>query len=57
MTRDDMELVRDAFAAAAVRAKKAGADLVELHAAHGYLLNQFLSPHYNHRAGRIRRFA
>lgn len=39
MTRDDMELVRDAFAAAAVRAKKAGADLVELHAAHGYLLN------------------
>lgn len=49
MTKDDMQKVINAFAQAAARARRAGMDLVELHGAHGYLLNQFLSPHYNKR--------
>lgn len=39
----------DDFIAAAVRAKKAGFDMVEVHCAHGYLLNDFVSPHVNRR--------
>ena len=47
MTRDDQERVINNFADAALRAQKAGFDMVELHGANGYLLCQFLSPFTN----------
>ena len=49
MTVDEIEALPGQFAAAADRALRAGFRVVELHMAHGYLLNQFLSPLANHR--------
>jgi 2,4-dienoyl-CoA reductase-like NADH-dependent reductase (Old Yellow Enzyme family) len=49
MTRPDIRKTVAAFAVAAALAKNAGFDGVQIHAAHGYLLSSFLSPHYNHR--------
>lgn len=49
MTGQDMVQVRDEFVAAALLARDAGFDAVELHMGHGYLLNQFISPLSNKR--------
>ncbi len=49
MSMADIGTLVAAFVAAAVRAKAAGFDGVQLHCAHGYLLNQFLSPLFNRR--------
>jgi NADPH2 dehydrogenase len=49
MTLDDITTVVQAFQQAARRAQQAGFDGIEIHGAHGYLINQFLSPLTNHR--------
>jgi 2,4-dienoyl-CoA reductase-like NADH-dependent reductase (Old Yellow Enzyme family) len=49
MTKAELDEVCQAFADAAARAQAAGFDAVELHAAHGFLLSQFLSPLTNQR--------
>jgi 2,4-dienoyl-CoA reductase-like NADH-dependent reductase (Old Yellow Enzyme family) len=49
MSRDDIQRVINDFAATARRARRLGVDAIELHAAHGYLLHEFLSPLANQR--------
>ncbi len=50
MTRADMDVVKAQFVRAALGAAEAGADWLELHCAHGYLLSSFISPLTNHRS-------
>ena len=52
LTLAEVEALREAYIAAAVRAEKAGFDGVEIHGAHGYILAQFLSAEINHREDR-----
>ncbi|WP_201713407.1 NADPH dehydrogenase NamA [Rossellomorea arthrocnemi] len=49
MTAGDIEETITAFIKGAERAKKAGFDVIEIHGAHGYLINEFLSPLSNKR--------
>ena len=49
MTVDEIKITVQEFANAAQRAKDAGFDGVEIHAAHSYLLGEFLAPYYNNR--------
>jgi len=49
MSRQDIDEIIDSFGDAAHRALQAGFELIEIHAAHGYLINEFLSPIPNQR--------
>ena len=53
VTRAELDQIRDDFVAAARRAVDAGFDLIEVHAAHGYLLSSFLSPISNQRTDEL----
>jgi len=50
LTHLEIETIVEAFRSAAIRAAAAGVDAIEVHAAHGYLINQFLSPLTNRRS-------
>lgn len=55
MTLEDIEVMVSKFGDAGRRAKEAGFDAIEVHGAHGYLINQFLSPYANKRTDRYGR--
>jgi anthraniloyl-CoA monooxygenase len=52
MGQADLDRIREAFAAGARMADRAGFDMIELHMAHGYLLSSFISPLSNRRSDR-----
>ena len=52
LSTPEVRQMADAFGNAARRCQLAGFDFVEIHGAHGYLINQFLSPNANHRTDR-----
>ena len=52
MREDEIEQLIEDFGTAVMLAKEAGFDCVEIHAGHGYLISQFLSPYTNHRHDR-----
>jgi 2,4-dienoyl-CoA reductase-like NADH-dependent reductase (Old Yellow Enzyme family) len=49
---EEIGMLARAFGDAALRCRKAGLDFIEIHAAHGYLINQFMAPNANHRTDR-----
>jgi 2,4-dienoyl-CoA reductase-like NADH-dependent reductase (Old Yellow Enzyme family)/thioredoxin reductase len=49
LSHEEIQKIIEAFGQAALRVKETGADGVEIHMAHGYLINQFLSPFSNRR--------
>ena len=49
LTHEDIAAIRKLFGSAAIRAKEAGYDGVQVHAAHGFFLSRFVSPAFNHR--------
>jgi 2,4-dienoyl-CoA reductase-like NADH-dependent reductase (Old Yellow Enzyme family) len=49
LTKEDIQGIIAAFAAAAKRAQTAGFDGVQIHGGHGYLVSSFISPMFNHR--------
>jgi anthraniloyl-CoA monooxygenase len=50
ITREEMDMIRDQFVASTEMAERSGFDMIELHAAHGYLISSFISPLSNQRA-------
>ena len=49
LAQNEIAALIDAFSAAAARAVRAGFEVIEIHAAHGYLIHEFLSPISNRR--------